>query len=140
MAVVALEGRVAEGETLFFVQLCVAIYAAQLAVSLVFFESWAAFSVAFGGGVALLNLRFISAFLKAVLSGGVSEGYARMAAVISFYVRFTAFGASLYFLAAKGMVNFPALAVGLSVVPLAVLAFAVVQSFKAVKGDYGRAY
>jgi hypothetical protein len=140
MAVAALEGQVAEGETLFFVQLCFAVYAAQLACSLAFFESGAVFSVALGGGVTLLNLRFLSAFLKAILSGGVSEGYARMAAVISFYIRFTAFGASLYFLAEKGMVNFPALAVGLSVVPLAVLAFAVVQSMKAMKGDYGRAY
>lgn len=140
MEVTPLEEQSAEGETLFFVQLCFAVYAAALAVTFVFFESGAVFSVALGGGVTLLNLRFLSVFLKTVLSGGVSEGYARMAAVISFYVRFTAFGVSLYFLAEKGMVNFPALAVGLSVVPLAVLAFAVVKSLKAVKGDYGRAY
>lgn len=140
MEVAPLEVRAAEGETLFFIKLCFAVYATALAVTSAFFESGAVFSVALGGGVTLLNLRFLSVFLKTVLSGGVSEGYARLAAVISFYVRFTAFGASLYFLAAKGMVNFPALAVGLSVVPLAVLAFAVVKSLKAVKGDYGRAY
>ena len=135
-----MKGQVAEDETLFCIKLCLAVYAAALAVSSAFFESETAFSVAIGGGVALLNLRFLSVFLKAVLSGGVSEGHARMAAVISFYVRFTAFGASLYFLAAKGMVNFPALTVGLSVVPLAVLLFAVIQSLKAMKGVYGRAY
>lgn len=135
-----MKGQVAEDETLFFIKLCLAVYAAELAVSSAFFESGTAFSVAIGGGVTLLNLRFLSVFLKAVLSGGVSEGYARMAAVISFYVRFAAFGAGLYFLAAKGMVNFPALAVGLSVVPLAVLMFAVIQSLKAMKGVYGRAY
>jgi len=139
MAVAALEGQVAEVETLFFVKLCVAVYAAELAVSFSFFESRAAFSVALGGGMTLLNLRFLSAFLKVVFSGGVSGGYAQMAAVVSFSVMFAAFGAGLYFLTAKGMVNFPALLVGLSVVPLAVLAFAAIQSLRAMKGVYGRA-
>lgn len=139
MAVEALGAQAAEWESRFFVKLCVAIYAAELSASFSFFESGAVFSVALGGGITLLNLRFLSAFLKAVLSGGVSGGHARMASVVSFYVRFTAFGAGLYFLAAKGMINFPALLVGLSVVPLAVLAFAVIQSLKAMKGVYGRA-
>jgi hypothetical protein len=139
MAVAALEGRVAEVEVRYFIKLCVAVYAATLAVSLLFFESRAVFSVALGGGVTLLNLRFLSTFLKIVFSGGISAGYARVAAVVSFFLMFTAFGAGLYFLTAKGMVNFPALLVSLSVVPLAALAFAAIQSFRAMKGVYGRA-
>lgn len=139
MAVTALDAQVAEWETRFFVALCVAIYAVLLAVSFVLFETGAAFSVALGGGISLLNLRFLSAFLKVVLSGGVTAGHARLASVVSFYVRLAAFGAGLYFLADKGMVNFPALLLGLSVIPLGVLAFAGMQSLKAMKGVYGRA-
>lgn len=139
MAVAALDAHAVEWEALFFIKLCVAVYAAMLAVSFSFFESGAAFSVALGGGITLLNLRFLSAFLKVVLSGGVSDGYARMAAVLSSYVRFAVFAVGIYLLTAKGMVNFPALLVGLSVVPLAVLAFAAIQSLKAMKGVYGRA-
>jgi hypothetical protein len=140
MAIEALESQVAEGEPFPFVKLCIAVYAAQLAVSLVFFGSGPAFSVALGGAVALLNLRFLSVFLKALLSGMLSEGYARMTAVVSFYVRITALGAALCFLAAEGMINFPALMVGLSVIPLAVAGLAAVKSFEAVKDVYGRAY
>lgn len=135
-----MEGQAPEEETLFFIKLCLAVYAAELAASYAFFGPGTAFSVAIGGGAALLNLRFLSVFLKAALSGGISEGGARVATVISFYVRLTAFGAGLYFLAARGMINFPALTAGLSVVPLAVLAFAVIRSLRAVKGVYGRAY
>jgi len=118
---------------------CVVLYAIMVAGSVLFHRFDVTFSVALGGAVAFINLRFLERFLNTVLRNTDSPSAARFLMMLSFYTRFDALAVALYICAAAGWINFAALAFGLSLTALSIFTWFLAFGRRSLGEDYGRA-
>ena len=96
------------------------------------------FSLALGGALALVNLALLERWLSRLITPEVDASMARGLVVFSFFLRFLATGGVIVFFLLKKMINFPALAAGLSIPLFAITVYFLM--IRPVKDWYEGAY